>query len=102
VTVRAASLAGGSRAAASARGRAGRPVRGHVRHAARGCGADATLFDGLGGEPTLDDVLAGAWEGLAAHSVVACPVCGDDMAPQYGQHAAPVGGRCQGCGTTLS
>jgi hypothetical protein len=61
-----------------------------------------SLFDGLGGEPTLDDVLAGAWEGLAARSVVACPVCGDDMLPIDGAHALPVGGRCQGCSSTFS
>jgi hypothetical protein len=61
-----------------------------------------SLFDGLGGEPTLDHVLAGAWEGLAAHSVVPCPVCGDEMAPEYGSHALPVGGRCGGCDTTLA
>jgi hypothetical protein len=61
-----------------------------------------TLFDGTGGELTLDDVLAGAWEGLTAHSVVLCPVCGDQMAPDYGAHALPVGGTCRGCGSSLS
>jgi hypothetical protein len=38
-----------------------------------------SLFDDVGGEPTLDEVLSGAWEGLAAHQHVACPVCGGDM-----------------------
>jgi hypothetical protein len=61
-----------------------------------------TLFDGMGGEPTLDDVLAGAWEGLTAHSVVLCPVCHDQMAPDYGAHALPVGGTCRSCGSSLS
>jgi len=61
-----------------------------------------SLFDGLGGEPTLDEVLAGAWEGLTAHSVVACPVCGDDMQPEYGAHSLPISGKCIGCGTTIS
>jgi hypothetical protein len=60
-----------------------------------------SLFDGLGGEPTLDDVLAGAWEGLTAHAVVQCPVCGDELAPEYGAQALPIGGRCKGCGSTL-
>jgi hypothetical protein len=61
-----------------------------------------TLFDQLGGEPTLDDLIVGAWEGLAAHSVVTCPVCDGELAPQYGAHHHPVGGRCRSCGTTLS
>ena len=60
-----------------------------------------TLFDRLGGEPTLDEVLAGVWEGLAAHRAAACPVCGEEMGPQYGAHALPIGGRCRGCQTTL-
>jgi hypothetical protein len=33
--------------------------------------------------------------------VTACPVCGEDMEPEYGAHALPIGGRCTGCGTTL-
>jgi hypothetical protein len=56
----------------------------------------------LGGEPTLDALVAGVWEGLAAHRSVACPVCGHEMQPDYGAHARPIGGRCQDCGTRLS
>jgi hypothetical protein len=54
---------------------------------------------GLSGGPTLDDAVVGAWEGLAAQVVVACPVCGGALRP----HASPdaVGGRCGDCGTTL-
>ncbi len=55
-----------------------------------------------GGEPTLDDVIVRAWEGLTAHAVVACPACGDEMAPRYGAHARPVAGCCRSCGATLS
>jgi hypothetical protein len=55
----------------------------------------------LGGEPTLDALLAGVWEGLAAHKSVVCPVCDGQMTPDYGAHALPIGGRCQGCGTRL-
>jgi hypothetical protein len=61
-----------------------------------------SLFDDLGGEPTLDELLAGVWEGLAAHRAQSCPACGAEMAPLYGAHARPIGGRCGGCGTTLS
>jgi hypothetical protein len=65
-------------------------------------GSAPSLFDGAGGEPTLDELLAGVWEGLAAHRVVSCPVCSADMRPEYGAHALPVGGRCQSCAATLS
>ncbi len=60
-----------------------------------------TLLDRVGGEPTLDDMLAGVWEGLAAHRVVECPVCRGEMDPEDGAHARPIGGRCAACGTTL-
>jgi hypothetical protein len=56
----------------------------------------------LGGEPTLDALLAGVWEGLAAHKPAACPLCAGHMRPDYGVHALPVGGCCESCGTRLS
>ncbi len=61
-----------------------------------------TLFDDLGGEPTLDDVLVDVWEGLTAHRIVSCLVCGEEMKPVYGAHALPIGGSCAGCGSTVS
>jgi hypothetical protein len=64
-------------------------------------GSSPSLFDGVGGEPTLDELLVGVWEGLAAHRIVSCPVCGSEMAPQYGAHARPIGGCCRGCASTL-
>jgi hypothetical protein len=60
------------------------------------------LLDRVGGEPTLDDVLAGVWEGLAAHQAVECPVCRGQMDPVYGAHALAIGGRCESCGTRFS
>jgi len=60
----------------------------------------ASLFGAVEPErPTLDDAIVGAWEGLAAHVVVACPLCGGALRP----HADPdaLGGRCGDCGTTL-
>ena len=52
--------------------------------------------------PTLEGVIAGAWEGLAAHRGVGCPLCGGTMTPRYGASGpAPVVGRCTSCGTTL-
>ena len=63
---------------------------------------ELSLFDGPGGEPTLDDLLAGVWEGLTAQRDVVCPVCGEAMRPEVGAAARPVVGRCAACGTSLS
>jgi hypothetical protein len=60
------------------------------------------LSDELGGEPTLDEVLTGVWEGLAAHRTMPCPACGEPMRPAYGAHARPIGGRCDSCRASLS
>jgi hypothetical protein len=49
----------------------------------------------------LDHMLTAAWDGLAAHHAVTCPVCSGSMAPRYGSGAKPVGGRCTRCGSTL-
>jgi hypothetical protein len=80
----------------------GRPTRA-ARRAGRGEQvAWPSLFETPGGEPTLDEVLSGVWEGLTAHQVVDCPVCGATMEPKYGAHALPIGGACGGCGAKLS
>lgn len=60
-----------------------------------------SLFDAVGGEPTLDELIVDVWEGLATHGVVDCPVCGEEMAPVYGAQARPIGGRCRGCASEL-
>lgn len=61
------------------------------------------LFGDLGGEPTLDEFLTGVWEGLVAHHLAACPVCGGQMMPLHTAEASrPVAGRCRSCETTLS
>jgi hypothetical protein len=57
---------------------------------------------GGGGRASLEEVLSGVWEGLAAHRTVSCPVCGGEVAPRYGAAGvAPVGGRCTSCRSTL-
>jgi hypothetical protein len=82
--------------------------RGHQWPGARERGDEhargmASLFDdNLGGESTLDTLVSGAWEGLAAHKPVPCPMCSGVMNPDYGVHALPIGGGCQSCGTTFS
>jgi hypothetical protein len=53
------------------------------------------------GRRTLDELIVGVWEDLTAHHAAACPVCSASMRPRYGSGAAPVGGRCGGCGSTL-
>ena len=59
------------------------------------------LLDPAGGEPTLDEELVDAWEGLAADRVVQCPVCDHVMTPERGADAAAIGGHCRGCGSRL-
>jgi hypothetical protein len=71
------------------------------RHAGVADSAEAQC-GASGGGPRLDDLVAGLWEGLAARRVVECPVCSAEMHPEYGVHARPIGGRCKGCGSTLS
>ena len=61
-----------------------------------------TLFDGPGGEPTLDELVSGVWEGLVAHRPVPCPVCGGPLAAVDDANGRAVQGRCGDCGTTLS
>jgi hypothetical protein len=73
----------------------------------------ATLLDPVDGEPTLDEVIVSAWEGLTAHRPVECPVCRGEMEPEcsaqgaassIGRRAghAPEGGRCTSCGARLA
>jgi hypothetical protein len=52
--------------------------------------------------PTLDDLVAGAWEDLLAGAPAACLACGTTMHPRYSAGAGVVGGRCGGCGSSLS
>ncbi len=51
---------------------------------------------------TLEDVLSGAWEDLAAHRAATCLVCDGVMEPRYGSGPFAVGGRCRHCRSELS
>ena len=62
---------------------------------------EPALFECEAGQPTLDEVIGGVWEGLTSHRSVSCPVCHGPMEPEYGAHALPVGGRCTSCGAAL-
>jgi hypothetical protein len=50
---------------------------------------------------TLDELVAALWEGLRSDRIVACPVCGSEMRPEYGVHARAIGGGCSTCGVSL-
>ncbi len=67
-------------------------------------GAMPSLLDALraDGELTLEDVLAGVWEGLAVRAGVECPWCTGHMEPRYSAQAQPVAGRCRSCDCTIS
>jgi hypothetical protein len=54
-----------------------------------------------GSGETLDRLVVSSWERLSSHADAACLLCGGTMEPRYGAHAAPIGGRCRDCGTTL-
>ncbi len=45
------------------------------------------------GGATLEDIVLGVWEDLAADRVAACPVCGGSMSARAG---------CSGCGAELT
>jgi hypothetical protein len=66
-------------------------------------GTDLQLFGNGGGEEaTLADVIAGAWEDLAAARAVACPVCAGELAPRIVTASGDlVAARCADCGTEL-
>ena len=54
-----------------------------------------------GGGATLDDLLSGAWEGLAAARSTTCPVCAGALEPRWSTGAALTGGRCRDCASEL-
>jgi hypothetical protein len=53
------------------------------------------------GGPTLDDAIVAAWEGLAAHVAVACPVCDEGLLRPRARREAVESAHCDGCGTAL-
>lgn len=61
-----------------------------------------SLFDDTGGESTLEELITGVWEGLAAHGTAVCPICAGPMQAEHGPRARPIAGRCERCGTRLS
>jgi hypothetical protein len=64
---------------------------------------EVQLWEDDGGGATLDDLLSGAWEGLAAAvTTTACPVCAGELVPRWSAGAGIVGGRCRDCGSELS
>jgi hypothetical protein len=67
---------------------------------------DGALFagtTGAHGRLTLDDLITGAWEGLAVRGTVNCPVCASPMVLRSSEHGgdAPMG-TCLSCESHLS
>jgi hypothetical protein len=67
---------------------------------------DRALFAGTAdahGRLTLDDLITGAWEGLAVRGTVTCPVCTGPMTAQGLEHEgySPTCA-CLDCGSQLS
>jgi hypothetical protein len=57
---------------------------------------------GVGGGPTLDETIVGAWEGLIAQLAVACPFCEEGTLRPLPLRDADAGsGCCDRCGATL-
>jgi hypothetical protein len=52
---------------------------------------------------SLDDLITGAWEGLAVRGTATCPVCAGPMTAQVPDHedGSPTGA-CLSCGSQLS
>lgn len=53
-------------------------------------------------EPTLEQLIVGTWSELGRRAAAACPMCGGRLRARWGAGPAPVGGRCDDCGTELS
>jgi hypothetical protein len=79
-----------------------RPRGGRVAPRHSGPASSPSEHHGASGEPTLDELLVGAWERLTGRAAVDCLLCGGSIEPDYSAHALPVGGRCRDCGTALS
>ena len=54
------------------------------------------------GGRTFEDVIAGAWAGLASAHAASCLLCGGSVRPGYGAGPKPVAGTCRDCGTEIT
>jgi hypothetical protein len=61
-------------------------------------GRNGQLTAARGSARSLDAMLVGVWEDLAAFRAAPCLVCGGVMAPKAGG----AGGHCRDCGSSLS
>ena len=65
-------------------------------------GRGPRLFAAARGGPSLEHVVRGAWEELAAGAgAAACPACGGRMAPEHSADGRLLFGACEGCGARL-
>jgi hypothetical protein len=54
------------------------------------------------GALTLDELIAGIWEGLVVDEVVRCPACRGRMTARAAIQGEKAGGGCLDCGAQLS
>jgi hypothetical protein len=54
------------------------------------------------GSLTLDELIAGTWEGLIVGETVRCPACDGRMTTRAAVRAEGLGGGCLDCGAQLS
>ncbi len=55
-----------------------------------------------GSGPTLDDVIAAAWQEIERGERSSCLICHGELRPVWAAGPRPVGGHCQDCGARLS
>ena len=63
---------------------------------------ESRAFDHPPLEPTLEDLIVGAWHEVTLGVPAECPVCHGELKSVWSQGPRPVGGRCADCGTCLS
>ena len=51
---------------------------------------------------TLEDLVQETWNALLSGARAACPVCGAELGARHSAGAGVVGGRCDGCGSSLA
>ena len=51
---------------------------------------------------TLEDLVHDTWGALLTGARPACPVCATELTPRESAGSGVVGGRCDGCGSSLA
>ena len=51
---------------------------------------------------TLEQLVQDTWGALLTGAHAACPVCAAELRPRHSASSRVVGGRCDGCGSSLA